>query len=41
MSTFNIAINPSFPRPVEDGLLNTPYFPIANVIASVLLVVIR
>jgi hypothetical protein len=38
--TFNIAINPLFPRPLRYGLLNTPYFVISNMIACVLLVLI-
>lgn len=38
--TFNIAINPLFPRPILYGLLNAPYFLIANVIACILMVAI-
>ena len=38
--TFNIAINPLFPRPLQYGLLNTPYFLISNTVACVLLVLI-
>lgn len=38
--TFNIAINPLFPRPVQYGLLNAPYFLIANLITCTLMVVI-
>lgn len=38
--TFNIAINPLFPRPLQYGLLNTPYFVVANLIACILLVAI-
>jgi hypothetical protein len=38
--TFNIAINPLFPRPLQYGLLNAPYFLVANLIACVLLTVI-
>ena len=37
---FNIAINPLFPRPLQYGLLNAPYFLVANMIACALLVVI-
>jgi hypothetical protein len=37
---FNIAINPLFPRPLQYGLLNAPYFIVANLIACILLVVI-
>ncbi len=38
--TFNIAINPLFPRPLQYGLLNAPYFLVANVIGCILLVAI-
>jgi Protein of unknown function (DUF1761) len=38
--TFNIAINPLFPRPLQYGLLNAPYFLVANLIACVLLAAI-
>lgn len=38
--TFNIAINPLFPRPIPYGLLNAPYFLIANLIACILIVAI-
>lgn len=38
--TFNIAINPLFPRPLQYGLLNTPYFLVSNVIACLLLILI-
>lgn len=38
--TFNIAINPLFPRPIQYGLLNAPFFLVANVVACVLLVMI-
>lgn len=37
---FNIAINPLFPRPLQYGLLNSPYFLVANTIACALLVAI-
>ncbi|AUC12262.1 DUF1761 family protein [Agrobacterium pusense] len=37
---FNIAINPLFPRPLQYGMLNAPYFLTANVIACLLLVTI-
>jgi hypothetical protein len=36
--TFNIAINPLFPRPVQYGLLNAPYFLVANLVACILMV---
>jgi hypothetical protein len=38
--TFNIAINPLFPRPLQYGLLNAPYFLVANLTACLLLVAI-
>jgi hypothetical protein len=38
--TFNIAINPLFPRPLQYGLLNAPYFVVANLVAVALLVVL-
>jgi hypothetical protein len=38
--TFTIAINPLFPRPIQYGLLNAPFFLVANIIASILLFVI-
>lgn len=38
--TFNIAINPLFPRPILYGLLNAPYFLITNLIACTLMVAI-
>ncbi|MBI1290247.1 DUF1761 family protein [bacterium] len=38
--TFNIAINPLFPRPIQYGLLNAPYFLVANLIACMLMVAI-
>ncbi|WJH39389.1 DUF1761 domain-containing protein [Aliirhizobium terrae] len=38
--TFNIAINPLFPRPIQYGLLNAPYFLSANLIACILIVTI-
>lgn len=36
--TFNIAINPLFPRPIQYGLLNAPYFLVANLLACILMV---
>jgi Protein of unknown function (DUF1761) len=39
--TFNIAINPNFPRPILYGLINAPYFIICAVIASIILTVWR
>jgi hypothetical protein len=38
--TFTIAINPLFPRPIQYGLLNAPYFLIANLLACILMVAI-
>ena len=38
--TFNIAINPLFPRPLQYGLLNAPYFVVSNVVACILVVLI-
>jgi hypothetical protein len=38
--TFNIAINPLFPRPLQYGLLNAPYFLTANLVACILIVCI-
>ncbi|MDQ0563174.1 hypothetical protein QO004_004983 [Rhizobium mesoamericanum] len=38
--TFNIAINPLFPRPIQYGLLNTPYFLVSNIVACILLALI-
>lgn len=38
--TFNIAINPLFPRPIQYGLLNAPYFLVANLIACMVMVAI-
>jgi heme/copper-type cytochrome/quinol oxidase subunit 3 len=35
--TFNIAINPNFPRPILYGLINAPYFIICAVVASIIL----
>ncbi|MTD12601.1 DUF1761 family protein [Nakamurella sp. YIM 132087] len=39
--TFQIAINPNFPRPLFYGLLNAPYFVISTVVGSVVLVAMR
>lgn len=35
--TFNIAINPNFPRPFLYTLINTPYFVVCTVVASIIL----
>ncbi|CAL9462335.1 DUF1761 domain-containing protein [Streptomyces sp. enrichment culture] len=39
--TFQIAINPNFPRPLYYGVLNAPYFVITGVLSSVTLVLMR
>ncbi|KRB78166.1 hypothetical protein ASE01_08410 [Nocardioides sp. Root190] len=39
--TFQIALNPNFPRPLYYGLLNAPYFVVSAVASSVILVVMR
>lgn len=39
--TFQIALNPNFPRPLHYGLLNAPYFVLSAVASSVILVVMR
>ncbi|KAA0940408.1 DUF1761 domain-containing protein [Streptomyces apricus] len=39
--TFQIAINPNFPRPLYYGLLNAPYFVLTSVLTSVILVAMR
>lgn len=39
--TFNIAINPNFPRPLLYGVINAPYFVVCTVIASVILTLWR
>ncbi|MDQ1041059.1 hypothetical protein QFZ75_007475 [Streptomyces sp. V3I8] len=39
--TFQIAINPNFPRPLYYGLLNAPYFVLTSVLTSVVLVAMR
>jgi len=36
--TFQVALNPNFPRPLYYGVLNAPYFIVASVVTSVLLV---
>jgi hypothetical protein len=38
--TFTIAINPLFPRPLQYGLLNAPYFLGANLVACAVLVLL-
>jgi hypothetical protein len=39
--TFQIAINPNFPRPLYYGALNAPYFVVTSVLSSVVLVAMR
>lgn len=39
--TFQIALNPNFPRPLYYGLLNAPYFIISAVTTSVIMVAMR
>ncbi|MER6619892.1 MULTISPECIES: DUF1761 domain-containing protein [unclassified Streptomyces] len=39
--TFQIAINPNFPRPLYYGLLNAPFFVLTSVLGSVVLVAMR
>lgn len=36
--TFQIAINPNFPRPLYYGVLNAPFFVVTSVLSSVVLV---
>lgn len=37
--TFQIAINPAFPRPLFYGLINAPYFVVCSVLAAIILTV--
>lgn len=39
--TFQIALNPNFPRPLFYGLLNAPYFVLSAVVSSVIVVAMR
>jgi hypothetical protein len=39
--TFQIAINPNFPRPLLYGAINAPYFVLTSVLSSVVLVAMR
>ena len=39
--TFQIAINPNFPRPLYYGVLNAPYFVLTSVLSSVVMVAMR
>lgn len=39
--TFQIALNPNFPRPLYYGLLNAPYFVVSAVVSSVIVVAMR
>lgn len=38
--TFQIALNPNFPRPLYYGLLNAPFFIVTSVLTSVIIVLI-
>lgn len=39
--TFQIAINPNFPRPILYGLINAPFFIVSSVIDSVILALLH
>jgi hypothetical protein len=39
--TFQIALNPNFPRPLYYGVLNAPYFVVSAVVSAVILVAMR
>ncbi|SDD62997.1 DUF1761 domain-containing protein [Nocardioides lianchengensis] len=39
--TFQIAINPNFPRPLLYGVINAPYFVITSVLGSVVMTAMR
>lgn len=39
--TFQIAVNPNFPRPLLYGIINAPYFVLSSVTACVILVAMR
>lgn len=39
--TFQIAINPNFPRPLLYGAVNAPYFVVTSVLSSLILVLMR
>ncbi|MFD7131641.1 DUF1761 domain-containing protein [Streptomyces sp. NPDC059894] len=39
--TFQIAVNPNFPRPLYYGILNAPFFVITSVLSSVVLAAMR
>jgi hypothetical protein len=39
--TFQIAINPNFPRPLYYGVLNSPFFIISSLLTSVIVTLIR
>lgn len=39
--TFQIAINPNFPRPLFYGAINAPFFVISSVLSAVILVAMR
>jgi hypothetical protein len=39
--TFQIAINPNFPRPLYYGVLNAPFFVVSNVITALIITATR
>lgn len=39
--TFQIAINPNFPRPLYYGTVNAPYFIVTSLVSSLILVALR
>ncbi|WP_244932308.1 DUF1761 domain-containing protein [Nocardioides sp. W7] len=39
--TFQIAINPNFPRPLLYGAINAPFFVVSSVLSAVILVAMR
>lgn len=39
--TFQIALNPNFPRPLLYGLINAPYFVVVAVVQAIVLALIR
>lgn len=39
--TFQIALNPNFPRPIYYGVVNAPFFIVTSLLSSVILVALR
>ncbi|MBN9175783.1 MAG: DUF1761 domain-containing protein [Microbacterium sp.] len=39
--TFQIAINPNFPRPLLYGLINAPYFILSSILTAIIVTLIR